>query len=284
MRLASLNTGKPDGQLAVVSTDGTRFLIHPSWPTLQTVLEDWGRAQSDLLPLSERLSAGEGVALSADQLLAPLPRAWQWLDGSAFRSHGELMERLFGTEPKPPERPLMYQGMSHAFIGPYADVVLPTEAHGIDFEGEFGIIPDFVPMGTPADQAMKHIRLVVQINDWSLRNLAGVEMKTGFGWVQAKPACSVAPFAVTPDTLGEAWREGRVNLPLVVDWNGKRFGARFQIPTTATSVRPALPNSGPSRCWTRARFERVMSRLATLCAWKRSCQMADCCLAQSTSE
>lgn len=165
------------------------------------------------------------MALSADQLLAPLPRAWQWLDGSAFRSHGELMERLFGTEPKPPERPLMYQGMSHAFIGPYADVVLPTEAHGIDFEGEFGIITDFVPMGTPADQAMKHIRLVVQINDWSLRNLAGVEMKTGFGWVQAKPACSVAPFAVTPDTLGEAWREGRVNLPLVVDWNGKRFGA-----------------------------------------------------------
>ena len=225
MRLATLNTGKPDGQLAVVSDDGARLLTSPDWPTLQGALEDWSRAETQLSALQARLCAGEGEALAPDQLLAPLPRAWQWLDGSAFRSHGELMERLFGTEPKPPERPLMYQGMSHAFIGPHADVVLPREEDGIDFEGEFGVITDFVPMGVSADEAMKHIRLVIQINDWSLRNLAGAEMKTGFGWVQAKPACSVAPFAVTPDTLGETWRDGRVHLPLVVDWNGKRFGA-----------------------------------------------------------
>ena len=225
MRLASLRNGRPDGLLCVVSGDGSRFLTSPEWTTLQGALEEWGRAEPQLRALLDRLSAGEGEVLSPDQVLAPLPRAWQWLDGSAFRSHGELMERLFGTEPKPPERPLMYQGMSHQFIAPTADVVLPSEADGIDFEGEFGVITDFVPMGTTADEAMKHIRLVVQINDWSLRNLAGPEMKTGFGWVQAKPACSLAPFAVTPDTLGDAWGEGRVHLPLMVDWNGERFGA-----------------------------------------------------------
>ncbi|MFN6980730.1 MAG: fumarylacetoacetate hydrolase family protein [Brevundimonas sp.] len=225
MRLATLYTGKPDGQLAVVSDDGSRMLTSPDWPTLQDALEDWSGAEPQLKALLARLSAGEGEALAPEQILAPLPRAWQWLDGSAFRSHGELMERLFGSEPKPPERPLMYQGMSHVFIGPNADVALPRVEDGIDFEGEFGVITDFVPMGVSADEAMKHIRLVVQINDWSLRNLAGAEMKTGFGWVQAKPACSAAPFAVTPDTLGEAWRDGRVHLPLVVDWNGKRFGA-----------------------------------------------------------
>ena len=153
-----------------------------------------------------------------------MPRAWQWLDGSAFRSHGELMETLFGTEPPPAGRPLMYQGLSHQFLSATADVPMPREEDGIDFEGEFGVITDFVPMGVTPEAAMAHIKLIVQINDWSLRALAPVEMKTGFGWIHAKPACSVAPFAVTPDELGDAWRDGRVHLPLTVDWNGARFG------------------------------------------------------------
>jgi fumarylacetoacetate (FAA) hydrolase len=118
----------------------------------------------------------------------------------------------------------MYQGMSHTFYGPTEDVPLPSEADGIDFEGEFGIITDEVPMGVSTQEALAHIKLIVQINDWSLRAIAPVEMKTGFGWVQAKPACSMAPVAVTPDELGDRWRDGRVDLPFQVWWNGEKFG------------------------------------------------------------
>ena len=135
------------------------------------------------------------------------------------------MQIAFGLDPIESEKPLMYQGMSDRFYGPTDDVPLPSMEHGIDFEGEFGVIVDHVPMGTSAADAMKHIRLIVQINDWSLRAIAPVEMKTGFGWVQAKPACSMAPFAVTPDELGDRWKDGRVCLDLEIDWNGKRFGA-----------------------------------------------------------
>ena len=164
-------------------------------------------------------------ALDDARLLAPLPRAWQWLDGSAFQSHGDLMDAVLGiTKPKT-DVPLMYQGMSDTFMATGTEARFPSTDLGIDFEGEFGVIVDAVPMGTGAAEAMQHIRLVVQINDWSLRTLAGPEMKTGFGWVGAKPACAMAPFAVTPDELGDAWRDGRVCLDLLVDWNGKRFGA-----------------------------------------------------------
>jgi fumarylacetoacetate (FAA) hydrolase len=225
MKLATLDNGTPDGALVVVSTDGSRFLDASAVAaTLQAALDAWATAEPALRALADRLAGGEGEAASGVSFAAPLPRAWQWLDGSAFRSHGELMETLFGTEPPPPGRPLMYQGLSHQFLSATADMPLPREEDGIDFEGEFGIITDFVPMGVTPDQAMAHIKLVVQINDWSLRALAPIEMKTGFGWVQAKPACSVAPYAVTLDVLGDAWREGRVHLPLSVDWNGKRFG------------------------------------------------------------
>ena len=225
MKLATLQNGTPDGLLVVVSTDGSRFLSSEVYTTLQSALDDWASTEPKLTQLYERLASGEGAPLPAERLLAPLPRAWQWLDGSAFRSHGELMEQLFGTAPPPPERPLMYQGMSHRFLSATEDVVFPRTEDGIDFEGEFGVITDAVPMGVTPDQALSHIKLIVQINDWSLRVLAAPEMKTGFGWVQAKPACSVAPFAVTPAALGEAWRNGRVCLPLTVDWNGRRFGA-----------------------------------------------------------
>ena len=225
MRLATVSNGSPDGTLIVISEDGTRFLTASEWPTLQAALDDWVRAEPELMALGRLLDAGDGDPLASDRLMAPLPRAWQWLDGSAYRSHGELMERLFGSPPPPPERPLMYQGMSHRFLSATEDVILPRTEDGIDFEGEFGVITDFVPMGVTADQAMAHIKLIVQINDWSLRVLAQPEMKTGFGWVQAKPACTVAPFAVTPDSLGEHWRDGRVHLPLRVDWNDTWFGA-----------------------------------------------------------
>lgn len=225
MKLATHANGTPDGELIVVSDDAARYLPATGIaPTLQAAIDSWADTEPKLRALADRLASGEGAQLAGLPLAAPLPRAWQWLDGSAFRSHGELMETLFGTEPPPPGRPLMYQGLSHQFLSATADMPLPREEDGIDFEGEFGIITDFVPMGVTPEAAMAHIKLIVQINDWSLRAIAPIEMKTGFGWVQAKPACSVAPFAVTPDVLGDAWHDGRVHLPLSVDWNGKRFG------------------------------------------------------------
>lgn len=215
-----------DGRLAVVSHDNRRFLPGPErWPTLQAALDDWHSAEPALRRVAARLEEGGGEPTAELTFLAPLPRAWQWLDGSAFRTHGELMARAIGHAPLPLDKPLLYQGLSHRFLGPRQEVPFVSEDDGIDFEGEFGVITDDVPMGVTADAALDHVKLVVLVNDWSLRVLAAYEIRTGFGWVQSKPACSMAPFAVTPDALGPAWRNGRVCLDLHVDWNGERFGA-----------------------------------------------------------
>ena len=223
MMFATLHDGTPDGRLILVSADHARFAHGPS-ATLQQVLEAWDAHRDALDAATGALAAGGGEALDPTRLIAPLPRAWQWLDGSAFPSHGALMQRAFKMPPIETDLPLMYQGMSHQFLSAREDVPFPTEADGIDFEGEYGIITDAVPMGVSPAAAMAHIKLIVQINDWSLRTLAPVEMKTGFGWIQAKPACSIAPVAVTPDALGDAWQDGRVCLPLTVQWNGADFG------------------------------------------------------------
>ncbi|MEO9633390.1 MAG: fumarylacetoacetate hydrolase family protein [Parasphingorhabdus sp.] len=226
MKLATLNNQTPDGQLVAVSADGKHFLpVDGPVTNLLAALEDWPSVQPSLTKAFDRLASGEGQTLVASDCAAPMPRSWQWLDGSAFSTHGDLMQIAFGLDPIDSDRPLMYQGVSDKFFGPTEDVTLPSTEHGIDFEGEFGVIVDHVPMGTSAEDAMAHIKLIVQINDWSLRAIAPIEMKTGFGWVQAKPACSMAPFAVTPDELGEGWKNGRVCLDLEIDWNGNRFGA-----------------------------------------------------------
>lgn len=226
MRLATFVNGSRDGALAVVSATGLRGMSAVEIaPTLQAALDDWTRVEPALRALAARVDAGQGFELDPERAMAPLPRAWQWLDGSAFPTHGELMQKAFALPPIETDRPLMYQGMSHLFLSATDDVILPSEADGIDFEGEFGIITGDVPMGCAAADALAHVRLIVLINDWSLRAIAPVEMKTGFGWVQAKPACSMAPFAVTPDALGEFWREGRVCLPLRVEVNGSWFGS-----------------------------------------------------------
>lgn len=222
MRLATLRDGTPDGALALVSADGTRVLRVGG--SLLSAMEDWSATEAKLAAAEARLSAGEGESTDEVDFAAPLPRTWQWLDGSAFTTHGDLMAVAFNHDPLGNERPLMYQGLSDRFYGPADPVPFPAMEHGIDFEGEFGVVVDAVPMGTTAAQALKHIRLIVQINDWSLRAIAPIEMKTGFGWVQAKPACSMAPFAVTPDELGDAWQDGRVGLDLIIDWNGRQVG------------------------------------------------------------
>lgn len=230
MKLATLADGSRDGRLLLVSRDLSRAVeAGDIAPTLQAAIEDWQRVEPLLQTRYEALNrnAIDGAfAFEPGQVMAPLPRAWQWLDGSCFLSHGELMQRAFHLDPIEgvEETPLMYQGAGDDFLGPRQDIALPSEAHGIDFEGEFAVLVDEVPMGCSAADAMKHVRLILQVNDVSLRALAPREMKTGFGFIQAKSSSSFAPVAVTPDELGEDWRDGRVHLPLNVTRNGEWFG------------------------------------------------------------
>lgn len=227
MKLATQRDGTPDGRLLVVADDLRTASPVERIATLQQALDRWHEAEPVLRTVAKKLAAGtarDAVAYRPETIMAPLPRAWQWLDGSAYASHGELMQKAYNLAPIESEAPLMYQGMSHLFLAWDEDVELPSEADGIDFEAELGVITDHVPMGTNAGEALGLIRLVVQLNDWSLRVIAPVEMKTGFGWVQAKPACSMAPLALTPDELGTAWRDGRIDARMQV-WRGEeRFG------------------------------------------------------------
>jgi fumarylacetoacetate (FAA) hydrolase len=231
MKLATLNDGTRDGELVVVSRDLTRAVsAKPRIATLLGALEAWATSEPLLLELAasvERSDCPGAMTLDTSAIAAPLPRAPQWLDASAFHSHGDLMEKVFGHEP-PPEKhtiPLMYQGASDDMLGASAAVPVPSESLGIDFEAEIGVVVDEVPMGEPAHRALQHVKLIVLINDVSLRALAAREMKTGFGWVQAKPSTSFAPVAVTPDELGTAWRDARLHLPVHVHWNGAWFGS-----------------------------------------------------------
>lgn len=224
MRFATLPSQTPDGRLYIVSRNNARCTPAKSAATLQAALENWDVLTPALQAEYDALNTGGGEVFDQGQALAPLPRAWQWLDASAFESHGTLMDKAFKiVAEKIPGKPLMYQGVSDAFYAPTADVPFPSVDDGIDFEGEFGLITTATPMGT--QNTAPHIALLVQINDWSLRKLAPAEMKTGFGWLQAKPKCSVAPVAVTPDELGGSWRDSRIDLPLNVVWNGQQFGA-----------------------------------------------------------
>lgn len=226
MRLATRANGTPDGELVVVSKDAARCLpAGPRWPHLLGAISDWSAAGPELRAIGQRVAQGEGEPLDVPALRAPLPRSWQWLDGSAFAEHARLMQVAFGSAPVEDGQLLMYQGMSDCFLAPCEPVPFTGEALGIDFEGEFGVVVDAVPMGTRAAAALAHVKLLVQINDWSLRTLALREKNTGFGFVQAKPACSMAPFAVTPDELGISWQDGRVCLDLGIELNGRRFGS-----------------------------------------------------------
>jgi fumarylacetoacetate (FAA) hydrolase len=230
MKFATEADGSLDGRLMIVSHDGRSAVAAAGIAhSLIDALQRWDTVHTRLQALSDELNAGRAAGalpFDAAQCLAPLPRSPQWLDGSAFLNHGRLMERAFNSPPIPQfdTVPVMYQGASDDFLGAQADVPLPREADGIDFEGEFGVVTGPVPMGVSADAALGCIRLIVQINDWSLRALGPREMQSGFGFLQAKPSTAFAPIAVTPDELGDAWVGGRVHLALHVQWNGQRFG------------------------------------------------------------
>ncbi|MDF0729512.1 fumarylacetoacetate hydrolase family protein [Pseudomonas entomophila] len=229
MKLATLDDGSRDGRLALVSRDLRQAVYAPAHArTLLQALEQWGQIAPGLQRLSEALNQGEApdsFPFDPRQALAPLPRAPQWCDGSAFLNHGRLIQRAFQLPAQAEEHiPLMYQGASDDFLGPCADVVLPSEDDGIDFEGEFAVIVDEVPMGCPISSALDYVRLVVLVNDVSLRGFIQREIGSGFGFLQAKPSSSFSPVALTPDELGRAWRGGRVCLSLLVSLNGQWFG------------------------------------------------------------
>ena len=210
MRFATLKNenGTLDGRLVLVASDGQRAVdAAPIATSLLAALQNWEAAEPALRERAAALEAGTATGIFAFDpaaCSAPLPRSPQWLDASAFLNHGCLMERAFNTPPIPhfDTIPVMYQGASDDFLGPQDDVPLPSEADGIDFEGEFGVVCGPVPMGVTPEAALANVRLIVQINDWSLRALGPHEMKTGFGFLQAKPSTSFAPLAVTPDELG----------------------------------------------------------------------------------
>jgi fumarylacetoacetate (FAA) hydrolase len=233
MKLATLRDGTPDGQLVVVSRDLRRAVKATGVAkSLLTALESWEESEPRLQAIAQSLDRSNiagAFDFPASGVAPPLPRTWQWLDASAFHSHGDLMERAFKHAPIEGKltRPLMYQGGSDDFLGPGEDMALPAEADGIDFEAEIAIVVDRVAMGTPPAEALRHVKLIMLANDASLRSLALVEMKTGFGWVHAKPATSFSPVAVTPDELGPAWKDGRVHLPVRVSWNGQEFGRPY---------------------------------------------------------
>lgn len=234
MKLATIHDGTADGRLVVVARD-LQLLVPADGiaRTLQEALERWDEVVEALQTLYERVNDSTATAVlpaASVRFMAPLPRAWQWLDGSAFPQHGILMAEAFKHPPIETELPLMYQGLSHLFYGPTDDIPFSSEADGMDFEGEFGVITGPVPMGVSPAEAARSIRLAVQINDWSLRRYAPLEMKTGFGWILAKPACSMAPIAVTPDELGDCWQNQRVTATLQVERNGEGFGA---VPATS---------------------------------------------------
>jgi fumarylacetoacetate (FAA) hydrolase len=229
MKLASLKHGR-DGRLAVVSRDLARAVSADGIaPTMQAALDDWERAAPRLAELYRKLNDGAAAgsfAFRAGDCASPLPRAYQWADGSAYVTHVELVRKARGAVM--PETfwtdPLMYQGGSDSFIGPEDDILAADEAFGIDMEGEVAAITGDVAMGVSPAQAAGEIRLLMLVNDVSLRNLIPKELEKGFGFFQSKPATAFSPVAVTPDELGNHWRDGKVHLPLQVMLNGQVFG------------------------------------------------------------
>ncbi len=230
MKLGSLKEGGRDGTLIVVDRAVKRAVKASAVaPTLQRALEDWATVEPKLRLLAEQLASGKAAGifdLDPRTLAAPLPRAYQWADGSAYVVHVELVRKARGVEMPPSfwTDPLMYQGGSDSLIGPTDDIEAIDEAHGIDFEGEIAVMVDDVPMGVSPEAARRHIKLVTILNDVSLRNVIVTELAKGFGFFHGKPATAFAPVAVTPDELGAAWDGGRLDLPMISTLNGVEFG------------------------------------------------------------
>ncbi len=230
MKLASLKTGGRDGSLIVVSRTLEHYVSAAGIAaTLQNALDDWGTIAPQLNALSEQLNSGQcesSQQLDISALASPLPRAYEFLDGSAYLPHVERVRKARGAEV--PESfyvdPLMYQATSGGFLAPTENIPVTSEDYGIDFESEVIVVTDDVPMGVSAEAAADHIQLIGLVNDVSLRNLIPAELAKGFGFVQSKPRSALSPVLVTPDELGDVWRDSVLHLPLLSTLNGKFFG------------------------------------------------------------
>ena len=230
MKLATLKNGTRDGALAVVSRDLSRAVTVPGIAaTLQAALDNWWDTEPQLKAVYKRLNAGEladAIPFSPQAAASPLPRAYHWVDGSAYLVHVELVRKARGAEV--PESfysdPLVYQGGSDDFLGPMDQIPLPAADMGLDLEAEVAVITNDVPLGTSPEAAEKHIKLVMLVNDVTLRNLIPAELAKGFGFYVGKPSTAFSPVAVTPDELGDAWDGGKVSLPLLSFVNGQQLG------------------------------------------------------------
>jgi fumarylacetoacetate (FAA) hydrolase len=230
MKLASLKAGGRDGSLVVVSRDLVTCQPVPGIArSLQAALDDWDRVSPQLRQVYEQLNQGtaaDAVSFLEEECASPLPRAYQWADGSAYINHVELVRKARGAQVPPSfyTDPLMYQGGSDSFVGPRDPIAVLSEEWGVDLEAEVAVVTGDVAMGASPGQAAQAIRLVMLVNDVSLRNLIPKELEKGFGFFQSKPASAFSPVAVTPDELGDAWQESKLRLPLQVTLNGEPFG------------------------------------------------------------
>ena len=257
MKLATLQNNTRDGQLVLVSSDLRRCRPVPDIaPTLQAALDHWSAVEPKLKKAwaeFEKAAPDDGGPFDQTLAHSPLPRAYQWADGSAYVNHVELVRKSRGVEM--PESfwtdPLMYQGGSDTFLPPQGEVALPSVEHGIDLEAEVAVIVDDVPMGVSVEAAAKHIKLVMLVNDISLRNLAMNELQKGFGFFNCKPSSGFSPVAVAPETLGEHWKESKLHLPLRSYVNGKTFG---------------WPNAGADMTFSFAQLVAHAAKTRPLCA------------------
>ena len=227
MQFITLRTKDRDGCFALLSSDRSRYLRLDHYPSFQSLIDHWHQAKDELKATAQALDENPrlGEAFDPKACHAPLPRAYQWLDGSAYVNHVELVRKARGAEMPASfwTDPLMYQGCSDSFLGPFDDIQGET-SWGMDFEGEIGVITDDVPMGVSSEAALEHIIALVLINDISLRHLIPAELGKGFGFLQSKPASSFAPIALTPDALGTAWQEGKLHATMTVKLNDQVVG------------------------------------------------------------
>lgn len=255
MKLGTLRDSTRDGTLVVVRRDNLVYAtVTGIAPTLQAALDDWDEAEPRLRDVAARLESGQlgGARVEPARFAAPLPRAYEWVDGSAYLNHIVLVRKARGAEPPATLRtdPLVYQGGSGVLLGPTDNLVLADPAWGLDFEAEVAVILGDVPQGTTKDDAHRCVRLVTIVNDVTLRNLIPDELAKGFGFFNSKPATAFAPFAITPDELGPAWRDGRVHLRLRSTYNGALAGDPEAGPEMHFSFFDLLAHVAKTRAFT----------------------------------
>lgn len=253
MKLATKKNTTRDGRLIVVSSDNTRYAV-PQVSTMQLALDDWDTHVKELQDLSAQLNSDStfGDILDISTLTAPLPRAYEWVDGSAYINHIVLVRKARNAEPPATLKtdPLVYQGGSGVLLGPTDDIVLHDPSWGLDFESEICVILDDTPQGTKGESVDQHVKLLMLCNDVTLRNLIPPELQKGFGFFTSKPATAFSPFAVTPDELGTSWQDGRVHLNLKTIYNGIVFGDVAAGPEMHFSFRDIVGHIAQTRSFT----------------------------------